>query len=85
MESRTIEIDYLHYSEYTGFSDQLLLEALKIDYDTDVPSDVSFHDLNKYFAFICWVKNDDNTGHYYTILRNSKNRFTCWTPFNLSQ
>ena len=42
MKSRPIETDYLHYSEYTGFSDQLLLEALKIDYDTDVPSDVSF-------------------------------------------
>ena len=72
MESRTIETDNLHYSEYTGYSAQLLLEALKTDFDTDLPSDINLHDLNKYFAFICWVKNDDNTGHYYTILRNTK-------------
>ena len=57
MESRTIETDNLHYSEYNGYSDQLLLEALKTDFDTDLPSDVNLHNLNKYFAYICWIRN----------------------------
>ena len=40
---------------------------------TPLPVEVELQDLNKYFAYIFWVKNADNTGHHFTILRHTKN------------
>ena len=69
MECNTHHVPY--YSEAAGYNNLLLMEALRLDYNTNLPLEVELQDFYKYFAYICWAKNEDNAGHYFTIQRHT--------------